>query len=105
MNLIEQTEEWRRQFVVNFIDLSEAFDSLQKPIRWNLLICYGLPTKVIIMIILLYDGSTSCTGVGGVNTDRYEITIGVRQSEVLSPIVFIIVVDSIIKRASLVMDF
>ena len=97
-NLIEQSEEWRRQLVVNFIDFRKAFDSLHRPTMWNILRSYGLPTKVIDMIKLLYDGSTSCVRVGGVNTEQFEITTGVRQGDVLSPIIFIIVVDWIMKR-------
>ena len=53
---------------------------------------------MISMIKFLYDGSTSCVRAGGVNIQRFEITTGVRQGDVLSPVIFIIVVDWIMKR-------
>ena len=41
---------------------------------------------------------TNCLKDGGVNTQSFEITTGVRQGDVLSPVIFIVVVDWIMKR-------
>ena len=49
-NIIEQSVEWQRQLVVNFIDFKKAFDSLHRPSMWKILRSYGLPTKIINMI-------------------------------------------------------
>ena len=97
-NIIEQSVEWRRQLIVNFIDFKKAFDSLHRASMWNILRSYGLPIKIINVIKLLYDGSTSCVRVGGTNTESFEITSGVKQGDVLSPVLFILVVDWIMRR-------
>ena len=97
-NIIEQSVEWRKQVVINFIDFKKAFDSLHRPSMWNILRSYGIPVKIINMIKLLYDGSTSCVRVGGRNTESFEITSGVKQGDVLSPVIFIVVVDWIMRR-------
>ena len=92
-NLIEQSKEWRRQLVVHFIDFRKAFGSLYGRTVWNTLRSYGLPSKNLDMIKLLYDRSTSYVKVDSVNPERFEITTSVRQGDVLSPGVFNIVVD------------
>ena len=97
-NIIEQSVEWQRQLVVNFIDFKKAFDSLHRPSMWKILRSYGLPSKIINMIKLLYEGSKSCVRVGGTNTDYFDITSGVKQGDVLSPILFVVVVDWILRR-------
>ena len=97
-NIIEQSVEWQRQLVVNFIDFKKAFDSLHRNSMWKILRSYGLPMKIINMIKLLYEGSKSCVRVGGTNTDYFDITSGVKQGDVLSPILFIVMVDWILRR-------
>ena len=97
-NIIEQSVEWQRQLVVNFIDFKKAFDSLYRPSMWKILRSYGLPSKIINMIKLLYEGSKSCVRVGGTNTEYFNITSGVKQGDVLSPILFIVMVDWIMRR-------
>ena len=59
---------------------------------------YGLPNKKINVMKVLYDGPTSCVRVGQANTDSFEITSGVKQGDVLSPDLFIVVVDWIMRR-------
>ena len=103
-NIIEQSVEWRREMVINFIDFKKAFDSLHRPTMWNILRSYGLPMKIINIIRMLYDGSTSCVRVGGTNTERFEITSGVRQGDVLSPVLFIIVLDWVMRRTCDISD-
>ena len=97
-NLIEQSEEWRRQLIINFIDFKRAFDSVHRPTMWKILRSYGIPIKIINVIKLLYEGSSSCVRVGGSNTESFEITSGVKQGDVLSPVLFVIVVDWIMRR-------
>ena len=63
-NLFKQPEEWRRQLVVNFIDFRNSFDFLHRPTMWNILKSFGSTLKVMDMIKLLYDGSTSLVRMG-----------------------------------------
>ena len=96
-NIIEQSVEWRRQLIVNFIDFKKSFDSIHRPSMWKILRSYGLPSKILNIIKLLYDGSTSCVRVGGTITS-FDITSGAKKGDVLSPVLFNMVVDWITKR-------
>jgi len=42
------------------VDLRATFDCLSRPALWLLLVRYGIPQKLILLIWALYDGSTSC---------------------------------------------
>ena len=84
--------------IINFIDFKRAFDSVHRPTMWKILRSYGIPIKIINVIKLLYEGSSSCVRVGGSNTESFEITSGLKQGDVLSPVLFVIVVDWIMRR-------
>ena len=76
-NIIEQSVEWRRLTVVNFIDFKKAFDLIHRPSMWENLRSYGLFSKIISMIKFLYDGSKSYVRLSGTNTDYFDMTNGV----------------------------
>ena len=97
-NIIEQSVEWQRQLIVNFIDFKKAFESIHRPSMWEILRSYGFPNKILNIIKLLYDGSTLCVRVGGTNTESFDITSGVKQGDVLTPVLFNMVVDWITMR-------
>ena len=79
--------------MLNFVDFSKAFDSIHRPTMWKLLKLYGIPDKIIALIKSMFEGSKSCVRVGQEYTDWFEITTGVRQGDVLSPLLFNIVID------------
>ena len=83
---------------MNFVDFRKAFDSIHRPSMWKLLKLYGLPNKIIALIKTMFEGSESCVRVGQEHTDFFEITTGVRQGDVLSPLLFNIVIDYIIGK-------
>ena len=97
-NLLKQSVEWRRQSIINFIDFKKAFDSVHRSVMWKILRSYGIPNKIISIIKLLYEGSSSCVRLRGSNTESFEITSGVKQVDVFSPVLFVIVVVWIMSR-------
>ena len=97
-NIIKQSVEWRQQLIVNFIDFKMVFDSIHRPSMWKILRSYGLPSKILNIINLLYDGSTSFVRVGGTNIESFDITIDVKHDDAVSPVLFNMVVDWITRR-------
>ena len=92
-HIMEQCEEWKKSLVLNFVDFSRAFDSIHRPSMWKLLKLYGIPDKIVALIKVMFEGSESCVRVGQEHTDWFEVTTGVRQGDVLSPLLFNIVID------------
>ena len=82
----------------NFIDFTKAFDSLHRPSRWKIMEFYGFPAKIISIIKDLYDGSECCVKTNDGQTDWFKIMTGVRQGCILSPLLFGIAIDWVMKN-------
>ena len=91
--IVEQSLEWNSQLIVNFLDYEKAFDSIDRATLWKLLRHHGIPQKLVNLIKSMYEG-TSCRVVhDGQLTDSFNIGTGVRQGCLLSPFLFILVID------------
>jgi hypothetical protein len=99
--VIEQCVEFNKPLHVNFVDFSKAFDSIHRQTLWKILRSYGIPEKMIIMITKFYDNFQACVSVGNNKTsDFFKISTGVRQGCILSPILFILVIDWVMKKTT-----
>ena len=98
--IVEQSIEWNSPLLVNFIDFEKAFDSIDRDTLWKLLRHYGIPPKIVTLIQKMYDG-TSCKVLHeGRLTDSFQIKTGVRQGCLLSPFLFILAVDWLMKEST-----
>ena len=61
--------------VLNVIDFKKVFDSVHRPSVWKILKAYGIPSKILRTLTLLYDGSNSCVRVGAEYTERFRVDI------------------------------
>ena len=98
--IIEQSLEWNSSLYVNFIDFEKAFDSLDRGTLWKLMRHYGIPEKLVNLVRKYYEG-TNCQVVHeGELSQSFQIETGVRQGCLLSPFLFILAVDWIIKETT-----
>jgi len=49
--IIEQSIEWNSPLYVNIIDFKKAFDSVDRDTKWQILRHYGLPSKIVNIIL------------------------------------------------------
>ena len=61
---------------------------------WKILQTYDIPRKFVSIIQSMYDGSESCVRVGQDHTDWFSVATRVRQGDVLSPLLFNILLDT-----------
>lgn len=97
--IIEQALEWQNKMYLNFIDFEKAFDRVNREKMWLILENYGIPEKYINIIKLFYKNYTAQVLHNGTLTRKFEIQTGVRQGCVLSPTIFIILMDWVMTRA------
>jgi len=97
--IIEKVTAWQKPVMINFIDFRKAFDCVHRPSLWSILGQYGIPGTFVNIILNLYKGSRSCVKLNGVNGDWFEVVTGVRQGCILSPLLFTIVMDWVMKKA------
>ena len=98
--IIEQSLEWQSPLHFVFIDFQKAFGSVDRDIIWRLMQHYGFPRKFISIIQQLYDNSSCQVIHEGKLTDTFQVQTGVRQGCLLSPTIFLLVVDWIMKQTT-----
>ena len=98
--IIEQSLEFTSPLYTVFIDFQKAFDSLDRSVLWKLMAHYGIPKKFITIIMNTYTGMRSRILHDGQLTDPFDITTGVRQGCLLSPFLFLLAVDWIMKQTT-----
>ena len=92
--IVEQSIEGNSSLYVNFVDYEKAFD---RETLWKILRHYGMPMKLVNMIKNSYEGMSCRVIHDGQLTNNFEIRTGVRQGCLLSPFLFILAIDWIMK--------
>ena len=85
--------------VAAFIDFSKAFDSVSRNMMQKIMVAYGIPGKVVEMIMRLYNGSKAHVMTPDGPSDEFNITAGVLQGDTLAPFLFVIIVDWVMRNA------
>ena len=98
--IVEKITSLNIKLLVNFIDFRKAFDCPHRSSVWNILKSYGIPEHIVRVIRRFYQGSRCSVRVDGQLSDWFEIITGVRQGCLLSPLLFLIVMDWIMKQAT-----
>ena len=94
--LIEKTKDSR--FCVAFIDLEKAFDSVSREVVWNSLKKREIGTKLLNNIMSLYKNTRNYVRTRNLQSAEFCTKEGLRQGGVLSPALFNLVMDDIIKE-------
>jgi hypothetical protein len=84
---------------VTFIDFEKAFDSVKREIMWPTLQEYGIPRKIIQIIKILHDGFKCKISHEGKLSDFIEVRNGVRKGCILSPTLYLLILDRVMERA------
>ena len=71
-----------------FIDYKQAFDTVWRAGLWRKIIQYGINGPFLRTVQSLYNAAKSCVTVNGQFSDYFSCSIGVRQGENLSPMLF-----------------
>ena len=98
--ILEQSLEWNSPLYVNFVDYEKAFDSVDRQTLWRLLRHYGVPQKITDIIRNMYEG-INCRVIHGQQvTDAFQVKTGVRQGCLLSPFLFLLAIDWVMKTST-----
>ena len=102
MNLkmvLEKNRERGNDVFLCFIDYSTAFDTVAHDILWNDMHKMGFPTHIILLIKALYDQQKAAVRTSYGLTEWFEIGQGVRRACIISPHLFNIYAEAIMRNA------
>jgi hypothetical protein len=95
--IVEQSLEWNSSLFINFVDFRKAFDSLHRDTKWQLPRHYGFPAKLT-RIVKKSNKRTACQVNNGRQlTLRFDVRTGVRQGCLLSPFLFLLAIDWVMR--------
>ena len=81
------------------MDLVKAFDSVNRPLMWNLLLKIGIPSKIVNIIKSFHEGMMAKVSIDGELTEAFEVISGLRQGCILAPALFILFFSYVLCRA------
>ena len=98
--IIEKSKEFNIEGFICFVDYRKAFDSIDQSKLWKLLQdCTNLSPAYINFLIKVYEGSSATIRTSVGNTRLINILKGVKQGNVLSAILFCLVISVITYKA------
>ena len=85
----------------SFIDYAKAFDYVDHHQLWKILKEMGIPDHLICLLRNLYAGQEAAVRTGHGTADWFQIGKGVRQGCILSPCLFILYAEYILRNTGL----
>ena len=98
--IAEQSLEWNTSLNITFIDFEKASDSVNHSTLWKILRHYGIPEKFIAIIQQSYYNSQLRVIRNGELTPPFSVKTGVQQGCIISPMLFLLVIDWIMKTTT-----
>ena len=96
--IIEKCREFNINLYSCFIDYSKAFDCVQHQKLWSIMTDMGFPAHVVQLINMLYVDQQATVRIDGEISNRFDIIQGVRQGCILSPYLFNLYTEHIIRN-------
>ena len=99
--IIEKAREFQKNIYFCFIDYAKAFDCVDHSKLWNILKEMGIPDHLICLLRNLYAGQEATVRTGHETKDWFQIGKVVRQGCILSPCLFNLYAEYIMRNAGL----
>ena len=95
-HLINHARQKQRSLVVTLIDLKNAFGEVHHELIHTVLRFHHIPRSIEEFILYLYDGFYISAAANDFLTDPIPVQRGVLQGDCLSPLIFIMCVNTLI---------
>ena len=94
----EKMCEKERPLYLCFIDLEKAYDRVDRKGVWEVLKMYGIGGRTLGAVKSFYEGSKACVRVDNKESEMFEVNVGLRQGCVMSPWLFNMYMDGVVKE-------
>ena len=99
--IMEKAREFQKNIYFCFINYAKAFDCVDHNKLWKILQEMGIPDHLTGLLRNLYTGQEATVRTGHGTTDWFQIGKGVRQGCILSPCLFNLYAEYIMRKAGL----
>ncbi|CAF4074483.1 unnamed protein product [Adineta steineri] len=96
--IMERRKEFNKPLFLCFIDITKAYDSVNRNLLWKVCRKYGISEKLVNLLKMLYKNSKAKVRIEGEVSDSFLIETGVLQGGIPSPILFNLLFDFIIRK-------
>ena len=99
-SIIQKVLAHKKKLWCIFIDYKRAFDTVERDALWHKLIQSGISCKMTKMIKSMYAEVQACVKLTNSSnlSDFFNVTIGLKQGEPLSPLLFLLVINDIMEN-------
>ena len=84
-----------KRLYMAFVDLEKAFDRVPRKVIWWAMRKLGVDEWIVRLVQGMYANSRSRVHIGEGYSEEFEVKVGVHQGSVLSPLLFIIVLEAL----------
>ena len=99
--IIKKAREFQKNIYFCFIDYAKTFDCVDHHKLWKILKEMGIPDHLTCLLRNLYAGQEATVRTGHGTTDRFQIGKGVCQGCILSPCLFNLYAEYIMRNTGL----
>ena len=99
--IMEKAREFQKNIYLCFIDYAKAFDCLDHNKLWNILKEMGIPYCLTCLLRNVYAGQEATVRTGPGTTDWFQIGKGGHQGCILSPCLFNLYAEYVMRKAGL----
>ena len=97
-NICEKYLEKCKDVFVAFMDLEKAYDRVDRKAMWQVLRVCGIGGKLLEAVKSFYEGSTGSVRVGRKCGRTFTVEVGLRQGCVMSPWLFNLFMDGVVRE-------
>ena len=101
--IVEKAREKEHRVCVGFIELEKAYDRVNREVLWQVLRLYDVRGKLLREFKSICVDSLDCVRVKGGESKQFRIDSGVRQGCIMSPCVFNLCLDAVMKEVKVEM--
>jgi len=97
--VMDKAREFQEPLYLCFIDFAKAFDSLSHEKLWFTMLDMGYPAHLVQLLVNLYKNQKAAVRVVQAVSEWFKIRKGVRQGCVMSPYLFNVVAEMVMREA------